>query len=411
MALTVSELIDRRLAWGRLEYVKHGRPTSSAHRERAALEHFRSTPAPGSDEREPDEPSWPPGATLGTMYAEDLARDDLSRFMRRLGNLTKPAKSSGGGKPYTLATVNSYRDVVVRMARWAEDEGLVPEGLAARLAKTPKLKPGKTKARRKRKVAAASEEVILGVAAFCRRHADDHPRKSRRDRQRRRRWYLLAIALELMWRTGSRPGELVQLRLCDLTEDPELRGCWIYTPKEWKTEHEDAAGGDAARRMIYLDAGSRALVDEAVGLYTHEGGQATFDFAVELDPRTRLFPWRSADPNHARSAFGRALKGALEKAGLPTATLHQIRHAWITRAAAISVEGARVGAGHTELSTTSRYLDNNGPAVRGLFRQLNAESRPPQPEPTPTPTPPTPPAPPTAARPNDEPPRLRLVGT
>ena len=223
-----------------------------------------------------------------------------------------------------------------------------------------KVVPGRTPARKTKRVKAAPEEAVREVIAFCRQHAKRLPRGSRHGRERRRRWLLLALAMEVHWESGMRPGELVQMRPCDLSVSDD-REYWIYIPQSHKTEHHDE------ERRIYLNAMAQLSIREAIELNQLDGNQWQLGFANEFDEATRIWPWKSENPDIARNGYYHAMKDALERAKASHVTPNQLRHAFATRYAAVNLEGTRSQMGHRDIKTTRGYIDEDGRAARSLF--------------------------------------------
>ncbi|MEM8783884.1 MAG: tyrosine-type recombinase/integrase [Planctomycetota bacterium] len=403
----MNELIDRYIA-DRCEpdFYKHGRATSSLGRTRKALAYFAELkiPAKRLGERKPtDEASG--ARVLGDVETDDLAKADLKDYIAHLCTLD----GARAGEPIALSTVGTYRGQVLTMLEWAEDEEeCIDAGPHARLSKAKLPKPSNTRARRARKVTSAPEEVIRRLADFCRGLANDHPDRTKAHRKSIRSWWLTGVALDLMWDLGTRPGELVQMRLCDLRADPSDADPdrHLYVPPESKTEdhtrHEDP-------RILVVDGHAMRLVAEAVKVNNLDGRQERFGFAQDFPDDERVFPWKAKNPVHAAAGFRGRVREAIERCGTLRITPQQIRHAWATRAAAINLEGARVQLGHTNPNTITGYLDRNGPAVREVIERLRKQDTPAPEPPAPTTPQPEPGGP--APIPIEEPPApLRLVG-
>ncbi len=387
-SMKLTELIAKYQRHADCEYMKHGRATNTAGNIARACRYLLEVQVRGARllDREPtgteelaaDLPQLDllaqdlPGAggepvrRLAEAEVESLDRDDVRDFLDHL--LTKINRA---GQTWTLTHVNKQRQLVLQMIDWAESERLLSAEVSHELKRCPPLKASKTKARRSKRVPAAPEAVVREVISSLR----SEPRPRRADHRRKR--LLLAIALELMWETGMRPIELVVLRRCDIKRD-QLNGEWAYHAPEWKTEHVSDKP-----RIIGLSQRAHDLIDEAVFAASADDNQARLGYAVEFDDTARLFGWRAAHPYHARSAFYEALQRALDRAGLSSISLLQLRHSFATRAVRVSVEGARVQLGHNKLSTTSLYLDDTAEARIELLDGLASRDHPNPPPPAP----------------------------
>jgi len=398
--MKLAELVHHYRAHAAREYVKHGRSTSTASAIRAATEYLLEVPPP---------PESGPGSNLpllggddasggiGDLPAEELNRQHLRAYLDHL-----QTKVNCHGKPWTLAHVNKCRQMVIGMYAWAEGEDLLDREVTHELKRCRPSKPGKGKARRSERVPAAPAEVVFDLVAAIRGECRRMPRRTAYQRDQHRRRLLVAVALELMWETGMRAIELVIMRRCDVVEDAPGSpgsGGWQYLPPEWKTEHEGEE-----RRVVGLTARAKALIDEAVWANSTDAGQARLSFAVDFDPAARLFPWSASHPYHARTAMYRAIARALTRAGLPPLTPLQLRHAFATRSVRVDPEGTRVQMGHRRITTTQRYVNDDGEARRQLIVRLGRSG-------TDGPPPRTPdPLAPTGTGAGDGRPPLRLVG-
>lgn len=420
--MKLSRLVTLYRSHAEREYVKHGRPTSTQHAVRAATANLLEVEVRGEKllGREPNSSATPPPEfpqqnllgqdlpggggepmrRLADIDVADLTRQDLRDYLDHL--LTKRhAKGRLKDKPWTVAHINGCRGLILRMVEWAEEEGHAPDGIQHELKRCRAIKQGKTVARRSTKVTSAPENVVFELIRWLRDSSDKMATGTpyKRDLQRRRR--LLAVACELMWRLGCRPQELVLMRPNEIHEDPEAPGRrWLFMPGQWKTEHHDANP-----RLMVVTEKTKALIDEAIVLRRTDGNQMLLSIADDYDPSERLFTWKADHPYHAVNGFYNAVTRSLVKAGLRKVTNMQIRHAFATRAAAVSLEGARVQLGHSNPNTIRHYLDTNGPAVRNLLDTLDHD---PRKGPPPGSTPPTTP---TGTDARDKPPhQLRLVG-
>ncbi|MEM1027425.1 MAG: hypothetical protein AAGJ38_05020 [Planctomycetota bacterium] len=403
------------------EAVKRGRYTASKYRVRCATNYLLETIirgdalndhglAPTRSATPPEElpqlnllaedlpgEGGEPVRALADLDVEDLTRHDIRAYLQHL--LTKRNRD---GQPWALDSVNKYRQAVLKMVEWAEDEGVLSAEVHYELKRCKPIKAGKTVARRSKRVKPASEDVLFALVEHLRAKAEAMPINTAAKRRKRRQVMLWAIAVEITWESGMRPIETVLMRPVDVRPSPLDPGVFEYEPDESKTEHLDGEP-----RVVGFTERAKALFDEAVALWTNDGHQGQLNFAVDYDPEARLFPWRAAHPYDARGGFTRRVVAELNTAGLPKMTTRQIRHAFLTRAAAIDVRLAQVGGGHKHYSTTENYVHGDDAARLELIAHLNRNAGHP-------PNPPTnPPSPAAVAaahrREDDEPFELRLA--
>ncbi len=103
---------------------------------------------------------------------------------------------------------------ILTMAKWAERQGLIPEGRHAHLLTRAPLPRGGKVARDTAPREPCSLEDVRAAAAKA-----PPP---------------VAAMLLLQWLTGMRPGEVRILRPCDVDRSGDV---WFYRPSIWKTEH------------------------------------------------------------------------------------------------------------------------------------------------------------------------------
>lgn len=223
--------------------------------------------------------------------------------------------------------------------------------------------------------------------------------------------------------TGMRPGEVVQLRGCDLRFAAGGR-CW-YEPAAWKTEHVDG-GDDARRRRVEL--GPRALRvlrpflagDPAAPLFSPAAEWR--QWAARRSDLRVTRRWRSHDPAvrrlrrrrpprvfgacytvgsyrravqraceaafppperlaHRRGEHPRAWRARLLAAGLWAELLawrrghrwhpNQLRHEYGTRVREeFGVEAAQVALGHRHLRATEIYAEPPRRLARRIAERL-----------------------------------------
>ncbi|QNN23552.1 site-specific integrase [Planctomycetales bacterium ZRK34] len=362
---TIKDLVDVYLLWAQRRYRKHGRISRQYQNLSAMLTHLLAVVVPA--ERLLDRAATCPetGArALRDVPPGEFSIADFEDYLDHLCHL-----KGRGDEPIAVSTVNKYRGWTLQFFGWAakERQGYIEPAVHFRLKQVEEVEPGRTPARRTAKIKSAKEEHVRELIQFCRKHAAELPVRTPHQRQRRRRWQLLALALEVHWESGMRPGELVQMRQCDLSVERDNEGevWWLYTAPTFKTEHH--AGEE---RTIYLNAIAQMALGEAIELNRYDGPQQMFDWAHGFDDTMRIWPWKASDPDAARNGYYGAVTNALKMAKIPHCAPNQIRHAFATRAAAVDLEGARAQLGHRNIKTTEGYLDRDGQAARKLLDRL-----------------------------------------
>jgi integrase len=282
--LTMAELIARYLEHAEIYYRKaSGRPTSELNAIKAAVEPIVASwpeePASGANR------AWLKGVREGWVEA------DLSR-----------------------KTINSYVSRIRRMFRWAAVEDLVPASVYADLAILPSLPKGRSMAKELPPVAPVAWADVVATM--------------------RRLPVPYRLAIQLLWHTGARPGELVGMRLSELDRSSRP---WVFRPGSHKGSHRGRV-----REVVIGPRARRVLGGLLVGL---DG-----DDAIWGNPG----PFTGMTVN----ALGKAIRLANRKAGLAAWTPHQIRHSALTRFRKLAdLDTARTIGGHSEQSVTEIYAE------------------------------------------------------
>ena len=401
-------------------HVKRGKPTSEIDVKRCAVVlHLDPVEIPEEElpgkRRRPEreatglDVNGRPVRRLRDVDPTDLRRADVEAYMERLDGQAGKRKAgdrvagAGVGVAIAIGTVNKYRGKLLAMLEWAADseQGYVPNAVLSEARSVPRAVPGQGNARKTKKILSVPEDTLDHVVAFLKERAYARPRSRGRTARAEMADRRLALAMQLARALGTRPEEMVGLRLSDIRE---IDGHTYYFPEHDKTMHHDE---DEVRR-VYVQEDAQALLAEAQKLAETPDGQLSL-----LQPETPL----ADQPLLGFKSVGlltKQMRAACVAAGCEPHTTNQLRHSWITWAARKNLELARIGAGHKHSSTTARYTDDDVAAVSGLHERAGAgagagpggpggaggpgverrASPPPPPEPAgPPPAPPAPTAP------------------
>lgn len=253
------------------------------------------------------------------------------------------AFSAGGDRCRTY--VNDTMRRILRMLRWGAKRDLVPGSVWGALSAFEHVRPGRGGLRESKPVEAIPRPVVDAILPHL------PP--------------LLGTAVELLWWSGMRAGELVGLR----TRDVERAGdVWLYRP----AQHKGAWRG--RERLVYFGARCIELLrpllkaDPNACLFSAADAMRERKAAWRAARRTPLTPsQRARDARNAKkeshyadcldvATLRRAVHRACDEAGVERFGLHRLRHAAGTRLVLeAGDEAARVQLGHADGRMVRRY--------------------------------------------------------
>lgn len=162
-----------------------------------------------------------------------------------------------GRKPWSRRYINQQVQRIRRILKWGVAHEIVPATVHQALCTLEPLKRGRSAARDNPKVGPVSEVVLNAVLPLLSRP--------------------VRALVDLQLLTGARPGELVELRPCDVEMD-DKSGVWTYRPRRHKNLHRER------ERVIYF--GPRA--QEVLRPFLRERATTAYVFSpTEMDAEHR----------------------------------------------------------------------------------------------------------------------------
>jgi integrase len=249
---------------------------------------------------------------------------------------------------YCRTSINRHIGRVRRMCKWGVAEELVPVTVYQSLLSVTGLQAGRTDAKESDPVKPVSLRHVAAVQPFVSRQV----------------WAMIRLEL----RTGSRPGEIRNIRSGDI----QMVGpVWEYRFVSHKTAHH------GKQRIVYIGPKAQRILkpflvkapDEF--LFSPTDAKAEFNESrrknrkTPMTPsqrrrRSKANPKRKPGTQYSKYSFGQAITKACEKADIPHWTPNQLRHTAATRIRQLyGVEIARIILGHSNLSTTELYAEQN----------------------------------------------------
>lgn len=268
---------------------------------------------------------------------------------------------------YTRKTVNDYTNRSRRIFKWAVSNEILPGSVLHSLQALPGLRRGRTTAGECRVVHGVAEADVRKVL----------PHLSRQ----------VQTIIELLWLTGARPSEILNLRPCEVdkvgVEIATDQRCWILTPgrhkNTWRGVDRRILVGPRGQELLkpFLDRNTDAfcfspLEAEAVRVAELREARKTkrwkshIRYQAKKKARTKR---RVLRDKYSPSSLYTAVQRACREAGVPPWFPYQLRHSAGTRLArAYGREAAGEVLGHRDSRTTGRYVDPNvDAAARSMF--------------------------------------------
>lgn len=244
--------------------------------------------------------------------------------------------------------VNQRVGMIKRMFRWAASEELVPAERYHTIQAVEGLRSGRTRARETSPVRPVSESDVQAVLPLL-----PSP---------------VAAMVRLQWLTGMRPGEVTSLRLDDIERN---ESGWIYRPASHKTQHHgrlrEIPLGPQARDVLspflslnpkgFLFSPKQAVEERRRELRASRQSKVT-PSQHERDRQRRERPGRTISDRYTTVALGHSVRRACAKAGIPSWSPNQLRHAAATRIRQeFGLDAARALLGHSSAAVTEIYAE------------------------------------------------------
>lgn len=326
--LTVDELILRYLAFADGYYTDpDGQPTKEAEDIRLSLRPlsalYGSTPAAGF------------GARAFKLVRDEMVRAGLCRRI-----------------------VNQRAGRVRRAFRWAAAEELVPAAVYHAVQAVESLRPGRSAAPESEPVRPVDPAHVDATLPFLTRP--------------------VAAMVRLQLLSGCRPGEVVQMRTCDLDTSGEV---WTFAPQRHKGRWRGRP------RVVYLGPRAQEVVrpflrPDSPEAFLFSPAEAMREFraaqrAARTTPLTPAQVWeKKAAPQKAprdrydARSYAKAVGKACKRAGVPGWCPLMLRHTAGTEARRLAgLEAAQAHLGHARANVTEVYAER----VDGLGKKVAME--------------------------------------
>lgn len=238
---------------------------------------------------------------------------------------------------------------LVAMFKWAARKEICSSRVHEQLKTLGGLKKGRTRARESDGVSCVDDAVVEKTLPAL------PP--------------VVAAMVRFQRLTGLRPGEVCELRPCDLDRSGSV---WFYRPPSHKTEHHDrdrvAPVGPQAQGVLtpYLERGSEDYCFSPSESVEQARRKAS---AARRTPRScgnrrgsnrKANPIRTAGDCYQESSYRNAIRRACNKLGMDVWTPNQLRHTAATEIRKrFGIEAAQVICGHANADVTQVYAERD----------------------------------------------------
>ncbi len=267
-------------------------------------------------------------APMEALFGSTSAGEFTTIRLRALQEAMVTGSWQVDGKAWNRKYINGHIARVLRMFKWAESQGHVPEGRYAHLRTLAMLKRNDKRVK-------------------------DHPPRRPVD------WVMqvvpalpfmspqVAAMVKVQFHAAMRPGEVVMMRRCEIDQSGPA-GTWLYRP----TSHKGSHAGQ-----------------ELVKVLGPQAQAALAPWMLAAEPDGYVFPpskRRYARGHYQVEGYGRAISRACVAAGVEPWTAYAVRYAACKLAESVGgISGAAAMLGHRHLETTKIYagLQNMALAV------------------------------------------------
>ncbi len=252
-------------------------------------------------------------------------------------------------KGWCRTQINKQVDRVKRVFKWAVSEEMLPGSVYEALRTVTGLRKGRSTARESSPVQPVDAATVEATLAELPEVVAD-----------------MVLVQRL---TGARPGEICNLRPCDINRDGEV---WEYVPQSHKTEHHDQA------RVVFIGPRTQEILLK----YLLRPADTYCFSPIESEAQRRKRrhheritpmscgnrpgsnrcknPRRKASDKYSTTSYGRAITRAAEVAGVPNWSPHRLRHSFATEVRKThGLEAVQCSLGHSKASTTEIYAERN----------------------------------------------------
>jgi integrase len=327
--LTVVELIAAYWEFTKTYYVKNGKATSEQKSIRLALRPLKSLYG------------TTPVGEFGPLALE-IVREKMIE-----GGITR-------------TRINQHIGRIRRMFKWGVSKELIPVTVHQALLCVEGLRRDRSRAKESEPVRPVPWEHVEAILPHL-----SAP---------------LQAMVQIQHLVGCRPEEITIIRPCDIFHrDQEV---WEYIPDSHKTEHHNR------QRRIFVGKRAQTVLtpwlDRAPDSYCFSPKESRDGFDGERSKHRRTphtpssrarkrkrSPKRKPGDHYTTASYGRPIRRACKKAGMPNWSPNQLRHSrGTTIRKRFGLEASQVVLGHSKADVTQIYAERDFELAKTIMRQI-----------------------------------------
>lgn len=261
------------------------------------------------------------------------------------------------GNGLARRSINARINRIRRIFKWGVEEGMIEPSILQALQAVAPLKMGRTSARETDPARPAPQEhtdaVVNTVTSQIR------------------------AMIEVQLLTGMRPGEVVQMRPCEIDRS---EGTWVFRPPTHKTEHYEI------ERRVFIGPKAQQILQPFLlrddDAYIFDPREAILEMRAQQRARSKkpevqgrksynLRSLRRIGSMYTTKSYRQAIRRGCERAGVPNWSPNQLRHNAATfLREQFGIEVARVILGHTSAAVTEIYAEVDRTKAADIMGQV-----------------------------------------
>lgn len=256
----------------------------------------------------------------------------------------------------SVTTVNMYHSYVVRLFRWAVEREILEAECWRSLQSVQRLKKFKSQAKQPEKVYPIEWENVIKI----------------KDKVSPQVWAMI----ELQWHSGMRPGEVAQIRPCDIDMSGDI---WFYRPQDHKTKyrgHERVIGlGKACQSILlqWINRHPESYCFSPAEAEEHRRSSMTRKTKVQPSQvcRKKDEPKKKPGDRYTQQSYAKAIAMGCKHAGIARWGPNRIRHSFATRVRQqFGLDAAQAALGHKHAKITEVYAERTVGDIEKIAKEL-----------------------------------------